>query len=109
MKLLFGLLSGKSEFRNDKMLCLLNIHWPPKLYVAFGCWKVVTVLSFGIGCVLGFVDRNSNTRRMVGMCFVGFSHLSYSSDSGNLVQILGASELFVSTSKMNPPWVDTVS
>lgn len=88
-----SLLNRKNKFRNGTMLGLLNIQWPPKFHMTFGCWKVVTVLSFCVVFIMNFVDRNSNGSYKEGGVFCGiFPHaasLSHSSDNGNLLWILG--------------------
>lgn len=54
-----SLLTRKSNFRNDKMLGLLSLHWSPKLCVTSGCCKEVAELSC-VAFVMGFVDRSSD-------------------------------------------------
>lgn len=86
-----SLLTRKSNFRNDKTLCLLSVHWPPKLYATSGYWKEVAELSFYVVFFISFVDRSSDGSSKEGSVhvFCGVfplvASLSHYSVSGNLV------------------------
>lgn len=86
-----SLLTRKSNFRNDKTLCLLSVHWPPKLYTTSGYWKEVAELSFCVVFVMGFVDRSSDGSSKEGSVHVFrgvfplVASLSHYSVDGNLV------------------------
>lgn len=69
-----SLLTRKSNFRNDKTLGLLSLHWSPKLYATSGFWKEVAGLSFCVAFVLALWAEAvmGHPRRAGCVYFVGF-------------------------------------